>query len=118
MQEDGDPEIIIYPEEVMRYICIDDPIAFVDEMVELVEVQVPEEVAVQIETNFRNYPYRARIATRGGRLNVRSSPGTDYHVVGLIPNGSLVIVYGRSLDLNRAYVVCENGLQGFVLVLT
>ena len=115
VQEDDDPEIIIYPEEVIRYIYIDDPIVFVDETVELVEVQVPQELAVQIETDSRNYPYRARVATRGGRLNVRSGPGTDYHVVGLIPNGSLVIVYGRSLDLNWAYVVCENGLQGFVL---
>ena len=115
VQEDDDPEIIIYPEEVIRYIYIDDPIVFVDETVELVEVQIPQELAVQIETDSRNYPYRARVATRGGRLNVRSGPGTDYHVVGLIPNGSLVIVYGRSLDLNWAYVVCENGLQGFVL---
>ena len=115
VQEDDDPEIIIYPEEVTRYIYIDDPIVFVDETVELVEVQIPQELAVQIETDSRNYPYRARVATRGGRLNVRSGPGTDYHVVGLIPNGSLVIVYGRSLDLNWAYVVCENGLQGFVL---
>ena len=115
VQEDDDPEPIIYPEEVIRYIYIDDPIVFVDETVELVEVQIPQELAVQIETDSRNYPYRARVATRGGRLNVRSGPGTDYHVVGLIPNGSLVIVYGRSLDLNWAYVVCENGLQGFVL---
>ena len=115
VQEDDDPEINIYPEEVIRYIYIDDPIVFVDETVELVEVQIPQELAVQIETDSRNYPYRARVATRGGRLNVRSGPGTDYHVVGLIPNGSLVIVYGRSLDLNWAYVVCENGLQGFVL---
>ena len=115
VQEDDDPEPIIYPEEVIRYIYIDDPSVFVDETVELVEVQIPQELAVQIETDSRNYPYRARVATRGGRLNVRSGPGTDYHVVGLIPNGSLVIVYGRSLDLNWAYVVCENGLQGFVL---
>ena len=115
LSPDDDPDIDIYPDEIIRYIIIDNPLIFVDETIELVPVEYPDPLAPLIETDSRNYPYRARVATHGGRLNVRSGPGTDYHVIGRIPNGSLVIVYGRSLDLNWAYVVCENGLQGFVL---
>ncbi|MBQ9010399.1 MAG: SH3 domain-containing protein [Clostridia bacterium] len=115
IQTDDDTDIVLYPEEIPYYIIVDNPLYFIDETIEPDPVQYPDDLASLIETDTRRYPYRARVATRGGRLNVRSGPSTGYHVVGLIPNGSLVIVYGRSTDLNWAYVVCENGLQGFVL---
>lgn len=53
---------------------------------------------------------QGRVATQGGRLNIRSKPSVSASVKGSIPNGAAVTVYSRTGDW---YVVGYNGIVGY-----
>ncbi len=50
------------------------------------------------------------VATDGSNLNIRSFPSTDARVIGVIPSGAAVEVYGRT---GNWYVVKYGGLNGY-----
>ena len=53
------------------------------------------------------------VRTDGGRLNLRANPSTDARVIGLIPNGSSVIIFGQT---GNWYVVQYGGQIGYAAV--
>lgn len=50
------------------------------------------------------------VRTDGGRLNLRSKPSAEARVIGLIPNGSSVIIFGQT---GNWYVVQYGGQIGY-----
>ncbi|MBQ4539065.1 MAG: SH3 domain-containing protein, partial [Oscillospiraceae bacterium] len=56
-------------------------------------------------------PKAATVATAGGNLNLRSRPNTMAAVIGTVPNGAQVTVYGLIPDWAS---IQYNGKPGFV----
>ena len=57
--------------------------------------------------------YRATVTTKGGKLNVRSGPGTDFDVIHQLPNGTVVDVMFVYADKGWAFID-DDGDQGYV----
>lgn len=53
---------------------------------------------------------RGIVATDGSNLNIRSYPSTDAAIIGSIPNGAAVSVYGQT---GNWYVVTYNAIDGY-----
>lgn len=56
-------------------------------------------------------PWVGRVATSGGRLNIRSRPSPNAQVIGQAENGQQIVIYGQWQDW---FVAEVNGLIGFV----
>ena len=50
------------------------------------------------------------VQTQGGRLNIRQLPSTNSNVIGQIPNGSSVLVLGKT---GNWYIVTYEGIEGY-----
>lgn len=55
---------------------------------------------------------RAVVQTSGGRLIVRSGPGTNHKEVNRLNNGTVILVLERGADWSR--IACPNGINGWV----
>lgn len=53
---------------------------------------LPEDITAP---DTRTFSY-ARVITEGGRLNLRAGPGTEYDIVGKIPEYTSLRIYGSS----------------------
>lgn len=51
-----------------------------------------------------------RVVTEGGNLNIRNKPGLDGAVIGKIPNGVSVTIFGET---GNWYVVTYGGIEGY-----
>ncbi len=51
-----------------------------------------------------------RVATDGGRLNIRISPDLSGTIIGQVPNGATVMIKGQSGDW---YLISYNGIEGY-----
>lgn len=56
--------------------------------------------------------YRAKVTTKGGKLNVRSGPSTDFDVIHQLPNGTVVDVMFVYADKGWAFID-DDGDQGY-----
>lgn len=64
-----------------------------------------------IPFNMPSGPFAVRIRTMGSNLNIRQGPNINSTVIGKVPNGTIVYVYGTQ---GEWFLISYNGIYGYI----